>query len=135
RIEGWFIPGISPIKTCEVHREVLVDAATGLRVPADDGTRELRREIYEFWPSDLMALFIRAGLPRRLPPPFLPGTAAEVVALTGNAPRIISPPNGREIVLASAKQIPLQAKADADVREIYWFAGKTLIGKAQPQQV
>src|SRR5262249_28866058 len=24
RVEGWFIPGMSPIKTCDVHREVLV---------------------------------------------------------------------------------------------------------------
>ena len=27
-VEGWFIPGVSPIKTCDVHREVLVDIAT-----------------------------------------------------------------------------------------------------------
>ena len=27
-VEGWFIPGVSPIKTCDVHREVLVDVAT-----------------------------------------------------------------------------------------------------------
>src|ERR1700736_555187 len=74
RVEGWFIPGISPIKTCDVHQEVLVDATTGLRVPIDDGTRQLRREVYEFWPSDLLKLFERAGLPRRAPPPFLPGT-------------------------------------------------------------
>src|SRR6266581_5028852 len=47
--EGWFIPGMSPIKTCDVHREVLVDRVTGLRVPIDDGTRELKREVYEFW--------------------------------------------------------------------------------------
>src|SRR6476646_2534821 len=26
-VEGWFIPGVSPIKTCDVHREVLVDVA------------------------------------------------------------------------------------------------------------
>ena len=41
RTEGWFIPGISPIATCDVHREVLVDAATGLRVDQDDGTRDV----------------------------------------------------------------------------------------------
>ena len=29
-VEGWFIPGVSPIKTCDVHREVLVDVATRL---------------------------------------------------------------------------------------------------------
>jgi membrane carboxypeptidase/penicillin-binding protein PbpC len=48
KVEGWFIPGISPIKTCDVHQEVLVDAATGLRVPIDDVTRILRREVYWF---------------------------------------------------------------------------------------
>ena len=32
QVEGWFIPGISPIKLCDVHQEVLVDAVSGLRV-------------------------------------------------------------------------------------------------------
>src|SRR6266404_3967517 len=91
RVEGWFIPGISPIKTCDVHQEVLVDVATGLRVPIDDGTRQLRREVYEFWPSDLLRLFERAGVPRRSPPPFVPGTESDLASRTGNPPRIISP--------------------------------------------
>jgi penicillin-binding protein 1C len=135
RIEGWFIPGISPIKTCDVHREVLVDVASGLRVSVDDGTREVKREVYEFWPSDLLRLFERAGVPRRSPPPFLPGVAADFVARTGNSPRITSPGDGHKIILASATTIPLQAKVDADVREIYWFAGKRFLGKSQPQEV
>ncbi len=62
RVKGWFIPGVSPIKTCRVHREVLVDAASGLRVPVDDGTRQLRREVYEFWPGEFLTLFERAGI-------------------------------------------------------------------------
>jgi penicillin-binding protein 1C len=41
RTESWFIPGISPVTTCDVHREVFVDAATGLRVAQDDGTRAI----------------------------------------------------------------------------------------------
>jgi penicillin-binding protein 1C len=135
QVEGWFIPGISPIKPCDVHQEVLVDADSGLRVARDDGTRQLRREVYEFWPTEFLSIFRRAGVPRKLPPPFLPGTAAEFVARSGNAPRIISPSSEREILLTSANTIPLQAKADADVREIYWFAGKTFIGKAAPQEV
>ena len=130
RVEGWFIPGISPIKTCDVHQEVLVDVATGLRVPIDDGTRQLRREVYEFWPSDLLRLFERAGVPRRLPPPFLPGTESELAARLGNPPKIISPAGGNDTLIASSATIPLRAKTDADVREIYWFAGKTFIGKS-----
>jgi len=38
RVEGWFIPGASPTKTCMVHRAVLVDVATGLRLPVDNRT-------------------------------------------------------------------------------------------------
>jgi len=135
QVEGWFIPGISPIKPCDVHQEVLVDAVSGLRVARDDGTRQLRREVYEFWPTELLSIFRRAGVPRKLPPPFLPGTTAEFVARSGNAPRIVSPPDGQKILPGSAGAIPLHAKADADVREIYWFAGKTFIGRAPPQEV
>ena len=132
-VEGWFIPGISPINTCHIHREVLVDAATGLRLATDDGTREIRREVYEFWPNDLLRLFERAGVARRSPPPFVPGTA--VVARSGNSPRIVSPLPNSEILFASATAIPLQAKTDADVRDIYWFAGKTFLGKCTAAEV
>ena len=135
QVEGWFIPGISPIKLCDVHQEVLVDAASGLRVPRDDGTRELRREVYEFWPTELLSIFRRAGVPRKLPPPFLPGTSPELIARTGNAPRIISPAEGHKILLTSAGTIALRAKTDADVREIYWFAGNTFIARTNPQDV
>ena len=135
RVEGWFIPGISPIKTCDVHQEVLVDVATGLRVPIDDGTRLLRREVYEFWPSDLLKLFERAGLPRRSPPPFLPETESEFAARSGNPPKIISPADGSSVLIAAASEIPLRAKTDADVREVYWFADKTFIGKSQAAEI
>jgi penicillin-binding protein 1C len=137
RVEGWFIPGVSPIKTCDVHREVLVDVATGLRVPLDDGTRELRREVYEFWPSELLTLFERAGLPRRSPPSYLPGTSTEFLARQGRAPQIIAPASGatRDILFGSSAAIPLRAKTDADVHELYWFANKTFIGKGGATEV
>jgi penicillin-binding protein 1C len=133
-VEGWFIPGVSPIKTCDVHREVLVDLATGLRVPIDDGTRHLKREVYEFWPGEFLTLFEQAGIPRRVPPPFLPDTGSELASRVGQKPIIVSP-NSKEILLVSKKTIPLRAKADADVREIFWFAGKQFVGKAAPNQV
>ncbi len=133
-VEGWFIPGVSPIKTCDVHREVLVDVATGLRVPIDDGTRQLKREVYEFWPGEFLTLFEQAGIPRRVPPPFLPGTGSELASRVGQKPIIVSP-NSKEVLLVSKKTIPLRAKTDADVREMFWFAGKQFVGKAAPNQV
>src|SRR5438067_1842047 len=109
RTERWFIPGISPITTCDVHREVLVVAATGLRVDQDDGTRALKREIYEFWSSDLLALFERAGVPRKLPPPFLPSIGNDLLARGGHAPKITLPANEMTLSQTSASTtgIPL----------------------------
>jgi len=137
RVEGWFIPGVSPIKKCDVHREVLVDAATGMRVPVDDGTRQLRHEIYEFWPGEFCSLFERAGLPRKSPPPFVPGTSSDVLERNGSRPQILAPAGGahREILLANTLAVPLRAKVEADVRDVYWFAGNAFLGKAAKNEI
>jgi len=119
--------------SARLHREILVDRASGLRVPIDDGTRQLKREVYEFWPCDFLKLFEQAGIPRKTPPPFSPETGSELAGRTGHSPRIISPAS-KEIVLASAKTIPLRAKVEADVQKIYWFAGKKFIGQAGPDE-
>jgi penicillin-binding protein 1C len=137
RITGWFIPGVSPITACEVHREVIVDADTGLRVPVDDGSRAVRREVFEFWPSDLMALFEKAGLPRRRPPPFEPGAGVETIARSGKPPRIVSPANGQIYAIRPGDEvnrtIALRAETDADATRIYWFAGKAFLGSSAPR--
>ncbi len=138
RIEGWFIPGVSPIKTCEIHRQVLVDNATGLRLPAEDDVHRCRTEVFEFWPSDLAALFEKAGLPRRAPPPFLPGTEPSGLG-DGHAPKIIGFQDGvraREIALAGMRSgiVPLRAQTDGDVRDVYWFADRSFLGKAAPNE-
>jgi len=115
RTESWFIPGISPIATCDVHREVLVDASTGLRVVQDDGKQTLKREVFEFWPSDLLALFERAGVPRKLPPPFSPAMDNELLSRGGHAPKINLPANEMTISKQSANTpgIPFLGACDA----------------------
>jgi penicillin-binding protein 1C len=137
-VEGWFIPGVSPIKICDVHREVVIDVATGLRLGNDDGLHEVRREVYEFWPSELLALFQRAGLPRRSPPPFLDGVNQDHFVQSGKPPQIISPAAGQsfEIVRATSDAaIPLRAKTDGDVRELYWFANKVFLGRCRAAEL
>lgn len=127
---GWFIPGVSPIARCEVHREVLVDAASGLRVPFDDGTRVLRREIHEFWPHDLQLLFRAAGVTRRQPPPFLPGSAAP--SGVGEPPRILSPAANATVLQRVGEPLWLRARAAAEIRKIYWFADRRFLGTSAP---
>ena len=137
RTESWFIPGVSPITECDIHREVLVDASTGLRVAQDDGTRTLKREVYEFWPSDLLALFERAGVPRRLPPPFAPTMDNELLSRGGHAPNINLPATDMTISHSPANTpgIPLRAETETGVRKLYWFADKTFLGSCDAHEV
>jgi penicillin-binding protein 1C len=132
RGETWFIPGVSPIRVSRVHREVAIDVATG-RVacgPFDPAT--MRREVHEFWPSDLARVFAQAGMPRRRPPPGADCAGAQ--AWQGSPPRITSPWSGtryaRRLSRPDEPGIPLQATLDADVREVYWFAGDAFLGRA-----
>ncbi len=137
RTESWFIPGISPIATCDVHREILVDASTGLRVAQDDGSHQVKREVYEFWPSDLLALFERAGVPRKLPPPFSPTIDNELLSRGGHPPKINLP--GAEMTVSRAPAdspgIPLRAETESGVRKLYWFADKTFLGACDAHAV
>ncbi len=138
RMTGWFIPGVSPIRRCEIHREVLLDLASGLRVNENDGVHPTRREVFEFWPSDLLALFAEAGLPRRTPPPFLPGSGFEALARRGHPPKIISPK--RDLVYAlgesagAGRALSLRAEAEPDVKRIYWFADRTFLGTSDRER-
>lgn len=133
RVEGWFIPGVSPIATCDVHRAVFVDARSGLRRLHDDG--HCRREVHEFWPSNVLRLFEQAGVPRRTPPPFAPDCAVDALARSGAPPRIVSPSAGAAFAIrAGDGGVPLSVQAEADVRKVHWFAGSEYLGSAPPGQ-
>lgn len=132
---AWFIPGVSPIEVAGVYRPVRVDPDTGRRVcPGHTGPVEER--VYEFWPSNLLALFRRAGLPRRTPPPFAAGCSLTDTATTGEPPRIVQPQPGVTYGLRAARSeregIPFQATADADVRTLFWFVDDRYLGRTGP---
>ncbi|HEY8899472.1 MAG TPA: penicillin-binding protein 1C [Chthoniobacterales bacterium] len=135
RVSGWFIPGVSPITVCPVHRGVWVDARSGLRRLQDNGF--CRREVFEFWPSNVRRLFAEAGLPRRPLPPFAPDCAVDGMARQGAAPRILSPSEGAVLAVPASggsSGIALEARTDGDVRKVYWFAGADFLGCAAPNE-
>jgi penicillin-binding protein 1C len=129
----WFIPGKSPIKVCEVHREVLFDEKAGLETCAPY-TTVAHPAVYEFWDSDMLRIFKQAGIPRRTPPPRDPRCGIEMAAGRGNPPQITSPTGGVSYALRAfrkkEKAIPFQATTDADARDVYWFVNETFVGKA-----
>lgn len=132
---NWFIPGVSPISLCPLHREILIDATTGKRVARDDGRPGLKREVHEFWPPDMLELFRKAGLPRRSPPVPENGTDSLDGLNHGEAPQLVSPLAGRTYQIdgsANGPEIELKARAASGVRNLYWFCGETFLGSCAP---
>jgi penicillin-binding protein 1C len=133
RKRTWFIPGRSPIATCAIHREVTVEAATGLRACPGE-TRGVRREVHEFWPSDLLALFRAAGVARRTPPPHSPRCSGGGYAAIGGAPLRIESPEVRVAYLlrdGRTDAVPLSAVSDADARRVHWFVDDAYVGESR----
>lgn len=123
----WFIPGKSPIKSDTIYREVAIDSRTGLRTCHFNEYTHF--EVYEFWPSDLLKIFKKAGIQRRSPPVYEPG--CERISSSGLPPQITSPQRElRYMIQAHAAQttrIPLSAVTDADVTTLYWFINDTYL--------
>ena len=137
QISTFFIPGKSPITKCQICREIYVNAQTGYRTLKQEG-KHIKKQVYEFWPTDLLSLFRQAGIPRNVPPPFDPQVTLDMQSVSGIAPEIMSPVPDVEYLLqqgASAyNNLPLKAVTDADVQEVYWFIDQKFIGKSDPQE-
>lgn len=130
-IPAWFIPGVSPISRCHIHRKIYIDARTGYRTDETKGPHVIEA-VREFWPTDLLALFAKAGLPRLVPPPY-PGEESRFANnRQGFPPDIISPLKNTRYVLRTTddkyKNLVLFASADADATELFWFANNSFIG-------
>ncbi len=128
-VESWFIPGVSPIRVSDVHRAVAVDSKTGLRACDSAETHEA---VFEFWPSDIQALFESAGIAVRQPPPWSPDCELALLAHTGNAPEIrsLSEHLTYQVRPGTVEALALQASTDADVRWLYWFVDDRFVGRA-----
>ena len=132
RRTDWFIPGRSPIQTCQVHREIEVDVHTGLQV-CGTPTGPTRREVHEFWSTEMLKQFAAAGLPRRAVPG--PGSGCEDrQEAPGAPPQITSPKRGMTYNVRAGKPdqaIALAADTDADAREVFWYMDRSFIGSAR----
>jgi penicillin-binding protein 1C len=138
QVSTLYIPGKSPISKCHICREIYVNTKTGYRTFKHEG-EFIEKQVYEFWPSDLLALFRRAGIPRRVPPPFDPNEDLNLLSTSGIPPEIVSPLQGTQYMLQPGTkyftQLPLLANVDADVQEVYWFIDEKYIGKIHPDKI
>jgi penicillin-binding protein 1C len=129
--QEWFIPGKSPIKTDNIFREITIDNKTGLRTCHFNA--DTRFAIYEFWPSDLLKIFKRAGIQRRTPPAYDPSCSLGSKVGSGFAPQITSPQTQvhymTKLNATNNAIIPLTAVVDADVAYLHWFLNDSYLGK------
>jgi penicillin-binding protein 1C len=137
RVETWFIPGVSAINRCRIHRRIPIDPRTGFRT-RETGGPFVRSEVREFWPSDLLEIFARAGLPRFSPPPYPPEEEKGKPRSEGFPPFIISPLANTTYVLqddnSRFNRIVLLAGADQDGGDLFWFANAMFLGRARPHE-
>lgn len=125
----WYIAGKSPIKVSQLHQPVAISHKTGQPVCPPYQADQVRMEVMEFWSSDMQKLFRQAGLPRRSPPKCQQGFHTQ-------APDITSPLRHVAYQLRTSQPettIPLQAKAAAQVRTLFWFDDNRYIGSSDPQ--
>ncbi len=129
-VTAYFIPGKSPITTSSVYRAVPVDNNTGLRACNRD-PKTTHLEIFEFWDSEYLDMFARAGITRNTPPPFMPGCDLDAITSTRAAPVVMSPIDGtRTVILSDADTQPIAFRAISDMTDakIFWFLNDKMIG-------
>lgn len=127
----WFIPGKSPIKVDTVYRPLVIDKQTGQVACPPYQQDRVKTEVFEFWPSDLAAVFAQAGLPKRTPPSDAHCKSSGMFT-TGIPPRITSPLRNTTYTLRNPKlrddPISFSATTDADTKTIYWFIDDIYLG-------
>ncbi len=133
RTEGsWFIPGVSPIRVSNVHRMIRIDNSSGLRACSFDPATT-HAAVYEFWPSEILALYRQAGVSIQSPPKWSPECSLDVQASAGLAPTITSP-SARvtyhaRLEPADGSGIALLARTDSDVETLYWFVNDKFLAE------
>ena len=132
----WFIPGVSPIKPDTIFRPVMVDNQTGKAVCPPYDLTSSHVEVFEFWPSDLAAIFAKAGIPKKMPP--TTSHCATAQSYLGEPPKITSPLKNVIYQFRPSKQknekISFTATSDGDVKSLYWFVNDSFMGQTPPRQ-
>ena len=129
-----YIPGVSPIKRCAIHRQVEIDQHTGHRLcPSCRVGRRTAKKVYEQWPSDILHLFKLAGLQRKTPPSHQPGCRAQQA---DGKIEILAPKRGLVYLLENdvdehRDQLSFEAVSNGGGKKVSWFVGNEYLGSSE----
>ncbi len=130
------IPGRTRLSRCSLHKAILVDKETGLRLLGQRclETRPAVSAVIEDFPAELTAWRRAMGIPIAMPPALSPDCDP---AASGQPPKITSPSPDtpyrlRQGVPAAFQRIALTADAAADAGTLYWYLDGELAAKGAP---
>ncbi|MGI9239812.1 MAG: transglycosylase domain-containing protein, partial [Verrucomicrobiales bacterium] len=119
--DGWFIGGVSPIKSCTVHQEI-------------DGA------VVEVWSADRLEQFRKAGFPRASTNALSAEENPHQNATVAPAPKILSPQSALTYYIQSGNgasrqnRLLLEANAAPGTQQIHWFADRRYLGASPPAE-
>ena len=129
-VMAYFIPGKSPIEISSVYRAISIDNATGLRACTRD-SKTTHMAVYEFWDSEYLDMFRRAGIIRNTPPPYVPGCELNDSDASENPIIITSPADTTRIVITTGNDfatVSFNAISENTNAKIFWFMDDATIG-------
>lgn len=132
--QGWFIPGVSPLRGSAIMRPMLVNVQTGQRACHFVAGVTVYRN-FEVWPSDLQQVLRSAGLIKPVLPPLAAECATQSIE-AGQLPVILSPQP--HVVYQTRLQqddtdaVILKASADGTAQMLHWFVDNRYFGQAVP---
>jgi len=134
RVLATIIPGRTRLGPCPIHRQVLVDARTGLRLEGDCLLRHpVKSAVIAQYPPELVSWWRASGIPFEAPPALAPGCGSP----DGERLHIVSPSPAtpyrlRRDAPASFQQIVLTADVPAASRRLTWYVDGEIAAQGEP---
>ena len=133
-----YIPGISSVKACAIHKRIYIDEVTGYSLCSHcrNFPSHNRKKIFEEWPAEAATWLAKNGFAVPVLPkhnPLCTGTIA------GTAPVILSPTEDtvyyiRDGVPLEQQKIQLSASTSNRTQQLFWFLDGELIFKGDAGQ-
>lgn len=132
--DSFFIPSVSPIEKCQIHRKVYIDDISHKMSCRSNAFQKTTTKIIEVWPDDLLEVYRQAGLKKM--------TLSEKSfsceqSMEQLKPLVItSPQENIEYLIQTTKnevkksKIQLRAISESDSMYLDWFVNKNYVGRS-----
>ena len=133
-----YIPGISPVQTCAIHKRIYIDEVTGYSLCSHcrNLPSNIHEKIFEEWPAEAATWLAKNGFAVPVLPKHNP-LCTGIIA--GTAPVILSPTADtvyyiRDGVPLEQQKIQLSASTSNRTQQLFWFLDGELIFKGNAGQ-